>query len=175
MTSSDGSKHLSAGRTSSTAKLPKSDPIVLSILHRAANIQGYRPIDHMEIQVTSYETGGEYGVHFDWHKDRSSSGLTDRATTFFVILEAPCTGCGTRFPMVPTNWTQRDRRLCEFVDCEENVFTTKPVPGSALFWRNLNDDGSGNVKTAHAGLMAHGGHKIGLNIWTRINVTSPSP
>lgn len=92
----------------------------------------------------------------------------NRLTSFFVYVAASnVTGGGTNFPILDA---PRDRRWCAFVDCDEpweNGVTFKPVPGNAVFWQNLREDGSGDPATLHAGLPVVSGVKLGMNIWTR--------
>jgi prolyl 4-hydroxylase len=44
--------------------------------------------------------------------------------------------------------------------------TFKPIPGNAVFWENLREDGSAYWETWHAGLPVETGEKIGLNVWS---------
>jgi prolyl 4-hydroxylase len=115
--------------------------------------------------VVQYQQSQEYRAHYDWgvkwvHK-------AQRHTTFFGILDANCTHCGTQFPDISIDWRQEDAKWCTFVDCEErDMLTFRAVEGSAVFWKNLHEDGRGDVRTLHAGLPVENGTKTGLNIWT---------
>lgn len=115
------------------------------------------------MQVTSYQPGQHYVQHYDWFLDEGRT--KNRLSTFFAILEADCTNCGTQFPEIRVDWSQKDKRWCEFVDCEQEVLTTKNVLGGAVFWRNLDRNGEGRRGTLDAGLAAINGTKVGLNIW----------
>lgn len=42
----------------------------------------------------------------------------------------------------------------------------KPIPGNAVYWENMRNDGSGYAESWHAGLPVLEGSKIGLNIWS---------
>ena len=42
----------------------------------------------------------------------------------------------------------------------------KPIPGNAVYWENMREDGSGYAESWHAGLPVTRGEKIGLNIWS---------
>ena len=166
----NGSSAVSDWRTSSTAFLPDDDPIVERVITRASNFQGYtRRGDHEGLQLTRYNTGQQYKPHWDHEQDRwPSSNHTERITTFFAILEATCDECGTSFPALTVDWSKEDSRWCRFVDCKDGEgLTIKPIPGNALFWKNLNGTGVGDARTLHAGLPAKTGVKTGLNIWTR--------
>lgn len=122
-----------------------------------------------DLQLTRYTEGQQYTAHYDWAMDPSKRDQrTNRDTTFFVILEADCSNCGTRFPKISVDWKQEDQRWCRLVDCNSNdALTVQARPGSATFWRNLHEDGAGDLRTLHAGLPVAGGRKTGLNIWTR--------
>ena len=134
---------------------------------RAGRFQGYLSVE--DIQVTSYLEGQQNMPHWDWFAIPNRT--SNRLSTFFAILQADCQNCGTQFPAIKDlNWQDRDPRLCEFVDCDRSILTTKNIEGSAIFWRNLHFDGSGRLDTLHAGLPALDGTKIGLNIWTEVDV-----
>lgn len=174
VTHDNGTEILDSSCTSSTAFLPRSDPVVSCILHRAAEIQGYTAISDIEgLQLTSYVEGQQYRQHYDWLDDESAreSG-SNRVSTFFGILDADCKDCGTRFPSLAVDWSQEDRRWCELVECESHEgLTVKPLPGSVFFWRNLDENGAGDSRTLHAGLPVTTGRKVGINIWTRVPVS----
>lgn len=167
--SSSGISHLSPERTSSTAFLPATDHIANCVRERAAEFQGYIPVANIErLQVTHYDAGQEFKVHYDWRVSSEAANRTgDRLSTFFGILESNCENCGTWFPRMSANWAQEDKRWCHFVNCSRrDSLEIIPVPGSALFWRNLHEDGSGDESVLHAGLKVESGVKVGLNIWT---------
>lgn len=160
-------------RTSSTANLSPRDPVVTAIINRAADFQGFGPFRMIDVQVTSYQPSQEYRPHYDW-RGETRTGPSDRISTFFAILESECTDCGTEFPGIAVNWTEEDRRWCEFMDCEKENLVTRNVPGAALYWRNLDEEGNPRMDMLHAGLPAKGGRKVGLNIWTEIYVDLPA-
>ena len=167
----NGTSPLDEQRTSSTAYLGKTDPIVQRVVNRAGEIQGFVGVDSMEdLQITAYATGQQYTPHYDWFFEHlvPVMGYQNRGSTFFVTLEADCESCGTQFPRVSVDWRNKDPRWCEFVECENNALTVKARPGSAVFWQNLDADGYGNPRTLHAGLPVPQDKKIGMNIWTRV-------
>jgi prolyl 4-hydroxylase len=108
-------------------------------------MQGFVDIKSMEdLQITAYAENQQYKPHYDWFAENvvESQGGSNRETTFFVILEADCENCGTQFPKLPIDWSGQDERWCRFVECERlDGLTVKAVPGSAVFWKNLKDDG----------------------------------
>ncbi|KAK4493615.1 hypothetical protein PRZ48_015282 [Zasmidium cellare] len=140
------------------------ESIVQTVLARAAEFQGFLPIEDLDMQITAYQSGQQYVPHYDWFLEPGRT--TNRLSTFFAILDADCQDCGTQFPNVYVDWSERDPRWCEYVDCSKEVLTTKIVAGSALYWRNLDSNGQGRRDTLHAGLPVLNGSKIGLNIWT---------
>ncbi|KAK0368112.1 2og-fe oxygenase family [Colletotrichum limetticola] len=171
--STDGRSLATRERTSSTAYLSSDDAVVQCIRSRASEFQGYVDLDMMEdLQVTRYLEGQQYTNHYDWAANPAiRNQTTNRETTFFVVLDVECTSCGTRFPKISVDWGVEDERWCDLVDCAvQEELTVRAIAGSAVFWRNLHSDGTGDVRTLHAGLPAVGGHKIGLNIWTRREV-----
>lgn len=112
-----------------------------------------------------------YHFHTDWFEAperRTAEVGGNRLTSFFVyVAAANLTGGGTNFPILDS---PRDERWCQYVDCDEpwdNGVTFRPVPGNAVFWQNLHEDGSGDPATLHAGLPVTSGTKLGMNIWTR--------
>jgi prolyl 4-hydroxylase len=161
----DGKIRDTEGRTSSTAFLPEEDPVVASVIQRAAEFQGYLSPKDIEVQVTSYQPGQEVKYHYDGYADGSRP--TNRISTFFAILKSNCQDCGTQFPFINTTLRhQYDSRWCDVIDCEKDVLTTKNVEGSALFWVNLDQAGKERKDMLHAGLPALNGEKVGLNVWT---------
>lgn len=166
----NGTAILSEIRTSKTASIPSIDPIANCVLQRVSEFQGYEPLQNIEtMQVTSYQQTEEFRDHFDWHGAaymRERNITTDRLTTFFGILEADCENCDTQFTYLGTDWQSKDDRWCQIVNCTAEQLRVKPLPGSALFWRNLHLDGKGDSRTRHAGLPLSRGVKVGLNIWT---------
>ncbi|KAL3464381.1 hypothetical protein BJX64DRAFT_254864 [Aspergillus heterothallicus] len=113
-----------------------------------------------------YNVSGHYTHHYDWAGTARDRG-GDRLSTFMVYLKAECKGGGTNFPRMRR---PRDRRWCDFVDCEQKEgregVTFKPIKGNAVFWENLRADGSGYPETWHAAFPVEEGEKVGLNIWS---------
>ncbi|KAF2217658.1 hypothetical protein CERZMDRAFT_30945, partial [Cercospora zeae-maydis SCOH1-5] len=161
---------LSPIRNSSTASLPDHDPVVTCVRTRAAEYQGFVNLSMMEsLQITQYTQGQVFLDHYDFREPEDlSPGMPNRETTFFGILDATCTECGTSFPRIRSDWATEDPRWCRIVDCNSTSLIVRPIPGSVTFWVNLLEDGSGDERVLHAGLppKAESARKIGLNIWT---------
>lgn len=139
------------------------------ILERASEFQGYLPVAQMDMQVTAYQPGQQYKAHYDWFP-RPNNKIRNRFSTFFAILDADCTNCGTEFPQIRLDTQTLDVRWCNSINCTADFFTSLNVPGHAVFWRNLDPWGRPRQDVLHAGLPALNGTKIGLNIWTEIPV-----
>lgn len=168
-----GSSITSNIRTSSSAALPPDDGIMSCIIRKAADFQGLESgAINIETQATRYLEGQEYSSHYDW------GGPNHRHTTIFAFLEANCTNCGTKFPLVSSHWERtmfpsfthdwdkKPGKLCRYIECDFEALVVKPVAGNAIFWRNLHQNGTGDLRTLHAGLPVTAGTKVGLNIWT---------
>jgi prolyl 4-hydroxylase len=136
---------------------------------RASAFQGFGLAGELEpLKVLKYEVGGHYNHHHDSFPDKTAreSMEGNRESTFFVFLEADCTGGGTNFPRLKP---PEDERWCQYIDCDEPYdagVTFKPITGNAVFWQNLYSNGSVHPDLIHAGLPVTSGLKIGLNVWT---------
>jgi prolyl 4-hydroxylase len=115
--------------------------------------------------VQRYNPSNQYRDHYDWFSDSPTlDGNID--STFFVYIQANCTGGGTNFPRLKA---LEDEKWCEWVDCDQELgagVTFRPITGNAIFWKNLDGEGKGLKSTLHAGLPVTEGMKTGLNIWT---------
>jgi len=176
-------RYQSKSRTSSTAFLPKSAPVVQCILGRSQEFLGFYDFDEIEApQLTRYKVGQEYQAHFDWppqpwRESSHNNQRFDRFATFFVYLEANCTGGSTHFPRVSTEGIPHPDDLnttkYEVLPAAEEGYhhtdslAVKPIAGNAVFWVNMQGVADGHPKTKHAGMPVIDGSKIGLNIWTR--------
>ncbi|KAJ4397733.1 hypothetical protein N0V93_001968 [Gnomoniopsis smithogilvyi] len=160
-------------RSSSSAFLRGPDPVVDCVRQRASRFQGLSgPLSHMEtLQMVHYGPSEHFALHKDW--GRLSPAGHERSTTFFGFLKAECKECGTHFPLLDLDLgnTGPEARedWCRLVECpsSKNGTVFRALEGSAVFWRNLDDDGVGDERVLHAGLPPESGEKIGLNIWTR--------
>ena len=157
-------------RSSSTATLPR-DSIVQCVEERARNFPAYTSAGLIKpLVVQRYGISNQYKDHYDWYPDGPYiDGNIE--STFFVYIQANCTGGGTNFPRLnlkALEGTEEEEKLCQWIDCDvpyDDGVTFKPVVGNAIFWKNLKG-GVGDVKTLHAGLPVTSGMKTGLNIWT---------
>jgi len=115
----------------------------------------------------------QFKEHFDWLdpvRDTSLMKSGNRATSFFVYLEASCEGGATAFPRIKR---PKAPELCDALLChdengnEVDWLEVKPKVGRAIFWHNLDPAGEVDENTLHAGKPVTKGIKVGLNIWTR--------
>lgn len=137
--------------------------MVQCIEQRALAIQGWPQETFIErLWTQRYNVSGHYALHYDW---ATANKYSRRVSTFMVYLLADCKGCGTQFPRFTM---PQDQKWCESVECNGNAegVTFKAKAGSAVFWRNFDEDGRGYKETIHAGMPVLEGQKIGLNIWS---------
>lgn len=149
------------------------DPVISCVLRKASEIQGFVPINHTEpLQVLRYRPGGFYRPHVDPFPSNDPEIDGNRASSIFVILKSVGllgTGMGGTSFVDLERPAGRDSGLCEIVECGDDVegLAWKPVEGSAVFWKNLQDDGSIHWGTLHTGVkVPDSGEKIGMNLWT---------
>ncbi|POS75659.1 hypothetical protein DHEL01_v205946 [Diaporthe helianthi] len=188
----NGRKVGSDERTSSTAGLPLEDPAVQCVLNRASRFMGLlmrEDVDEMgPPQLVRYSAGQKFNIHHDWY-DRpqwaydGSNRQFNRIASFFAVLQDNCTDGETYFPSVgppagngdttdkqgrppqePRRWVRSDPVWREH---ESGGLAFRPIRGNALFWLNLQADGTGHEKTMHAGLPVGSGIKTAINIWPR--------
>jgi prolyl 4-hydroxylase len=152
-------------RTSYSATLPIT-ATTSCILSRARSFLGATlPVgDIGHPQLVRYTNGQKFNPHYDWYdipQVLTASGQKfNRPASFFVFLEANCTGGETFFPKVSVPGVGRWRE-------HEGGTAFKPVEGNALFWVNLMPSGRGDKRVLHAGLPVEEGRKTAMNIWPR--------
>ena len=132
-------------------------------------------VQHAEIeslQIVKYQQGGDrFRMHTDWFdpptslKDGDSNRQSNRLGSVFAYLEDDCTRGETFFPELPGVSPTADGDKFALPDGGKGLLV-KPRRGNAVFWNNLHANGSGDLRTAHAGLQVEAGVKIGLNIWS---------
>jgi prolyl 4-hydroxylase len=149
--------------------------VIKCIEERASHFQGNTPVENIEnLQAVKYQAGGRFNPHYDWlYEATGGFGLDtsgNRESSFFVYLEANCTGGSTNFPAVDR---PVEREWCETLNCVDEggkqvkTVEVKPKVGRAIFWWNVDAWGDVDEMTLHAGAPVVEGSKIGLNIWTR--------
>jgi prolyl 4-hydroxylase len=142
------------GRTSSTAVLLDTDPIVSQVNQKMYTELGIEAPYSEPTQGQIYEVGQEFRHHQDafgkdaYHNHCLSSG--QRTWTFMIYLNDVEEGGETDFPTLQK--------------------TITPVKGTAVVWKNSNGTGSENPAALHAGLPVKQGRKVIITKWFRENV-----
>jgi prolyl 4-hydroxylase len=189
----DGHKQAISGRTSSSAGLPRDDPAVVCVLNRARNFMGTMMRDGWDEmgppQLVQYSAGQHFNLHHDWYETPlwatdGSNRKWNRVASFFAILDGNCTGGETHFRDINGIVAQSPRKEPSWVGGwhnakgEEDIrplwrtheaggLAFRPVAGNAIFWVNLHPNGTGDMRTMHAGLPVRKGTKTAMNIWPR--------
>lgn len=129
-------------RTSHSAFLPdRNNDIFKRIYERVACKLGVSETAVENLQCVRYLPGQEFKPHYDASND------IPRTFTLLVYLNDDFTGGETYFPEVS--------------------LTITPKAGTALLFRNLDDDMSMIPQSLHAGLPVQSGVKYACNIWIR--------
>jgi prolyl 4-hydroxylase len=189
----DGRKQATSDRTSSSAGLPRDDPVVVCVLDRARSFLGTMLRDGWDEmgppQLVRYTAGQRFNLHHDWYDVQrwaadESMRRWNRVASFFAVLDDNCTGGETHFPYIEGIAAQSPRREPAWVgnwvnaEGEEDIrplwrahedggLAFRPVAGNAVFWVNLHPNGTGDTRTMHAGLPLGEGTKTAMNIWPR--------
>lgn len=143
-----------AFRTSTTADLCHlKSALANSIDQKICRTLGIR-VEYSEgIQAQRYDVGQQFKPHWDYFEPGTREYLRfagtrgNRTWSFMVYLNEGMEGGGTRFTELGHTFT--------------------PTLGQALFWHNLNRDGSPNKFTMHSGEPVTKGHKIIITKWFR--------
>ena len=142
------------GRTSSTAVLQDTDPVISQVNQKMYTELGIEGPYSEPTQGQIYEVGQEFRHHQDafgkdaYHNHCLSSG--QRTWTFMIYLNDVEEGGETDFPTLQK--------------------TITPVKGTAVVWKNSDGTGSENPAALHAGFPVRKGRKIIITKWFRENV-----
>lgn len=171
-------------RSSQTAVLPKEDIVCECLTKRMKSILGN--VQHREVetlQIVKYDAGGDhYKSHTDWFdapkndlsygSEGGSEKPSNRLGSIFAYLDDDCERGETYFPFLPSVLESADGNKFALAAGDTGLLV-KPRRGNAIFWNNLHANGSGDERTAHAGIAVESGTKIGLNIWSRYFLDEP--
>ncbi len=141
------------GRTSSTAMLSDTDPIVNAVNQRMYTELGIDAIYAEPTQGQIYEVGQEFRHHQDafgqdsYHNHCLASG--QRTWTFMLYLNDVEEGGETNFSTLQKTFT--------------------PQKGMAVVWKNSDGTGTENPAALHAGLPVKKGKKVIITKWFREN------
>ena len=147
---------------------PPRDAILRCIEQRSRAVQEWDPA-RMRLEAISeqrYRRDGFFSLHHDFF-GRGPAGA-DRVSTFNVFVQGDCKGGGTHFPLlkgpVDPSWCRA------FLDCEAEPegggLVFRPIAGNAIYWENVQSNGTGHKATLHQSLPIESGTKITMNIWT---------
>ena len=144
----EGRHHSASGRTNSLCPFPGPDrDLILAILRaRVADVTGLPVLAMESPHILHYSVGEEFRPHFDTPDNPNSPGFRQRVLTFLISLNDDYQGGETVFPAINGRW--KGRR------------------GSALFFWNVEPDGTRDQRTLHAGLPVTRGEKWLLSQWT---------
>lgn len=170
----NGQKRPSLERTSKSAGLPPTSPVVQCVLSRARNFLGTvlsTTEDFGFPQLVHYQTGQKFDIHHDWYDTpqpvRGAPGrYFNRIASFFVFLEDQCEGGETWFPYIEGSGVE-ELGGGRWKEHEDGGVAFRPRSGNALFWVNLHSNGTGDKRVMHAGLPLKSGVKTAMNIWPR--------
>jgi hypothetical protein len=142
-------------RTSRTANLGHlDDPVAVATDDLICRTLGIRAEFSEGIQGQRYDVGQQFKPHYDAFQpgsesfNRFASVRGNRTWTFMVYLNDVAGGGATRF-------TELD-------------LAVTPKSGRALFWNNLNADGTPDLATKHAGEPVTNGEKVVITKWFRV-------
>ena len=129
------------------------DPLVHRVAQRIGHVTGTAYNNGEDFQIVRYEPGQFYKVHHD-QNTAVWAPQGPRVLTFFMYLNTPDGGGGTRFPGV---------RLPGVA----GGLTVEPRKGSAILWPStLNEQPmSQDGRTNHEALPVTEGIKFGANMW----------
>jgi prolyl 4-hydroxylase len=135
-------------RTSSTYYLPNTDPIVKKIKEKVAEKLKVEEFMIEPIQFLRYTKGQRYLYHYDY---LPGDVPNQRVHTVLVYLNT----------LIP-----EQGGATSFFHYKQKVY---PKEGQAVWFRNMNEDGTLNKDSLHAGeeIVNETAIKYALNIWTR--------
>lgn len=147
--------NIDSHRTANGTWIYTNDELSLKIQSVVANDCGI-PIQNQEtIHIVKYEKGGEYKEHHDFfhpntdYYESTVGNSGQRTHSYLFYLNDDFTGGETNFPTKKIKVTPRTGRM--------------------LAWKNINDDGSLDFESLHAGLPVETGIKYIAIIWVREN------
>jgi len=148
------------GRTNSSYWIPhNSYPETMNIAKKVAKRIGCNHKHFENFQVIHYNENEEYKYHYDAYDidekekyEKFCGERGNRIRTVLIYLNNVEEGGGTGFDS-----------LTEY----EGEVIVEPKMGKMVVFTNVNDDGSLNRKSRHAGLPVIKGEKWAFNLWLR--------
>tara|TARA_B100001248_G_C27192177_1_gene367250 strand:+ start:58 stop:672 length:615 start_codon:yes stop_codon:yes gene_type:complete len=156
----ESERKLYKGRTNKSYWMPLDKyPETLNIAKKIAERIGCNYRFFESFQVIHYDENEEYKYHYDAYNKEETEKYEkycgergNRIRTVLVYLNDVIEGGGTGFDS-----------LSEY---DEPVIV-EPKMGKMVVFTNVNDDGSLNKKSRHAGLPVIKGEKWAFNLWLR--------
>lgn len=176
-----GNLVLDTNTTAVAVTVPRDDLVSECLSQRLKSFLGnVQHIDTEPIRIVKYGGGDDLHIHVDWSpfprnktwNPDMPSRPNNRLGSMFAYLEDDCTGGETYFPRIKGVSATADGRKFSRTESGKGLLV-KPRKGNAVFWNNLHSNGSGDVRTAHAGLPVTSGTKIGMNLWSHYFLDSP--
>lgn len=136
--------------SSSTFFTHHQNEIITKIQNQLCDILNINLNQFEPIQITKYNKGEEYKLHYDYFDKSSPQFNNQRIHTILVYLNDLDDNDGgqTYFPYFNKKFN--------------------PTKGKALHWQNVNDNGEGNTKTLHCSQpILTNQTKYILSIWIR--------
>ena len=134
-------------RTSYSASLPMSSPLVRSVRRRISLMCGYPDGNIEPLQAVRYHGGEFYRPHHDYYNSCETWRSGNRHFTFLIYLNDVEGGGETSFPKL-------------------NI-TLNPVAYSALVFNNCLPNGEPDERSLHEGMDVTKGTKYAINGWVR--------
>ena len=153
------------GRTNRNCWIePEEDDIIKDIFNKSAKLLNADHKFFESLQVIHYKKNEEYKYHYDaWDKkekgkfNKYTKSAGNRVYTLLFYLNDVRKGGETGF------------------DSLNKEIKVKPEKGRALLFKSLNEDGTLNKKSRHAGLPVIQGEKWACNLWLRDKIQHEDP
>jgi prolyl 4-hydroxylase len=129
-------------RTSNSATLPSTHPVVAALRQRIAFFCGYPEPNLEPLQAVRYLVGEYYKPHHDYYNACETWLSGNRHFTFLIYLNEPEAGGETAFPRLN--------------------LTVAPRAFTALVFNNCLDNGEPDERTLHEGVAPERGIKYAM-------------
>lgn len=140
-------------RTAENTWIMENSDLVFKIKNIVSEYTGL-PIENQEhLHIVKYKVGGQYKTHHDFFHENTDYYEScvnqggQRSFSCLFYLNDEFEGGETDFPKLD--------------------ITIKPKKGTLVIWKNLNEDGTPNHDSLHAGLPVTSGEKWICIIWVR--------
>jgi prolyl 4-hydroxylase len=140
-------------RTADNSWIYEKTPLTEKIVNFIAKESGLPAENQENIHIVKYGIGGEYKPHHDYFHSNEEyyqgviGNAGNRVFSFLIYLNHDFTGGETDFPT-------------------KKILVT-PRQGRMLIWRNMNEDGTTDVESFHAGLPVKTREKYIAIVWVR--------